>query len=529
MTDQEILAKYGPETSKILIEMRESVKRIYEAKMRETNEAMQQLYAAIDQKNFTLLKQLMQRFAPTTKPEVDENFSESSEVPEDTKKESKRKGRSGRKPGTKTASGVDEKLIHVKTVTIGDPSKGGKPFIFYKAVHVPSTLELYKYVCYPGYEEQMPDQFGTSFLTPSLGGFIASRKFYYGLPLYRMERILEESGVPISRTQLCGYCMRIAEELGPIRDLMAEELLSNAHGVIHADETPLRVIKNGEEKRKLCRMFVYTSTKWDTHQVAVYDFRIDRSTDRIKEFLGTYSGTIVCDDYAGYDSYAKDCKATLARCWFHWKRRFEEVVLLIEKSVSEEFPGLEEEKKKEIVKARQAKSFASKILGEMGKIMSVETENIGKTADDLLKVRQTVSKPLVEALFKELRETKCEGKLKEAVDYGLKMETDMKVFLGNPYVEISNNRCERAVKDFIIPRNNFLFSYSLEGAEAAGTIMTVVRTARLAGLNPEKYIAYVLEKMNTIPQSRISELLPWAEGISDDMKDSMKKYPNDIK
>ena len=30
-------------------------------------------------------------------------------------------------------------------------------------------------------------------------------------------------------------------------------------------------------------------------------------------------------------------------------------------------------------------------------------------------------------------------------------------------------------------------------------IMTVVRTARLAGLNPEKYVAYVLDKMNTIP------------------------------
>ena len=59
--------------------------------------------------------------------------------------------------------------------------------------------------------------------------------------------------------------------------------------------------------------------------------------------------------------------------------------------------------------------------------------------------------------------------------------------------------------------------------------MTVVQTARLAGLNPEKYVAYVLEKMNTIPQSRISELLPWSEGISDDMKNSMRKYSKNIK
>ena len=76
---------------------------------------------------------------------------------------------------------------------------------------------------------------------------------------------------------------------------------------------------------------------------------------------------------------------------------------------------------------------------------------------------------------------------------------------------------------------SILFSYSLKGAKAAGTIMTVVRTARLAGLNPEKYISYVLERMNTMPQSSVAELLPWSENLPKDMQDSMKEYPKDIK
>ena len=43
---------------------------------------------------------------------------------------------------------------------------------------------------------ERPDQFGESFLTPSLAGYISSRKFQYCLPLYRLETILRETGVP---------------------------------------------------------------------------------------------------------------------------------------------------------------------------------------------------------------------------------------------------------------------------------------------------------------------------------------------
>ena len=41
----------------------------------------------------------------------------------------------------------------------------------------------------------------------------------------------------------------------------------------------------------------------------------------------------------------------------------------------------------------------------------------------------------------------------------------------------------------------FLFSYSEKGAEAAEILMTVIRTARLNQVNPEKYIAYVLTQL----------------------------------
>ena len=65
---------------------------------------------------------------------------------------------------------------------------------------------------------------------------------------------------------------------------------------------------------------------------------------------------------------------------------------------------------------------------------------------------------------------------------------------------------KRGVKDFVRARKNFLFRYSEKGAEAASTLMTVIRTARLNQADPEKYIAYVLAQLGKTRQSDIENL-----------------------
>jgi len=52
-------------------------------------------------------------------------------------------------------------------------------------------------------------------------------------------------------------------------------------------------------------------------------------------------------------------------------------------------------------------------------------------------------------------------------------------------------------------RKNFLFSYSKKGAEAAGILMMIIRTARLNQANPEKYIAFVLTQLEKTSQEDI--------------------------
>jgi hypothetical protein len=57
---------------------------------------------------------------------------------------------------------------------------------------------------------------------------------------------------------------------------------------------------------------------------------------------------------------------------------------------------------------------------------------------------------------------------------------------------ISNNQAENGIRPFTIGRKNWLFSGSPKGAEANTGIYTLVETAKANGLNPCKYIKFIL-------------------------------------
>ena len=67
--------------------------------------------------------------------------------------------------------------------------------------------------------------------------------------------------------------------------------------------------------------------------------------------------------------------------------------------------------------------------------------------------------------------------------------------LGDGRLELDNNLAERAIKPFVIGRKNFLFSDTPRGAEASAGIYSVVATAKANGLNPRKYLEWLLEEI----------------------------------
>lgn len=74
----------------------------------------------------------------------------------------------------------------------------------------------------------------------------------------------------------------------------------------------------------------------------------------------------------------------------------------------------------------------------------------------------------------------------------------------------------------------FLFSYSEKGGKAAGTLMTIIRTARLNQADPEKYIAYVLTQLGKTGQEDIDSLFPWPESFPKEVRSSKYEVPKSV-
>jgi hypothetical protein len=65
-------------------------------------------------------------------------------------------------------------------------------------------------------------------------------------------------------------------------------------------------------------------------------------------------------------------------------------------------------------------------------------------------------------------------------------------------------------RSIAITRKNFLFLGSEAGSERAAILYTVLETAKLNRLDPEAYLADVINRMTSgHPINRLGELLPW--------------------
>ena len=78
------------------------------------------------------------------------------------------------------------------------------------------------------------------------------------------------------------------------------------------------------------------------------------------------------------------------------------------------------------------------------------------------------------------------------------------------YLPIDNNRCENAIRPFVVGRKAWLFSDTAAGAHASAIIYSLVETAKANGVEPYTWLRHVLEHL---PAARTADemekLLPW--------------------
>ena len=323
--------------------------------------------------------------------------------------------------------------------------------------------------------------------TSSLLSQIISAKYQYGLPLYRQESMFNEYGIELSRKTMSDWVIRCSELLSPLVDELKTKLLSQP--VIHADKTPLKVIK---AERASSYMWVYccgsdVERSQDMKNIVLYDYHNSRAAACVVDYLEDYDGYLQVDGYAAYGK----TEAILAGCMAHARRKFIDA---------------------KTVQGKNKTGKADVALNLIGKLYGIEAGLKGKTAEEKYLARQEKSKVIIDKLHVWVIDNKDKvppkTKLGEALTYWCNQAHKLVTYLKDGRINIDNNRAERAVKPFVIGRKNWLFSNTPRGAKASAILYSIIETAKANGLLVDNYLQTCLDEMANKPET-LSHLLPW--------------------
>ena len=310
-------------------------------------------------------------------------------------------------------------------------------------------------------------------------------KYNDHLPLYRQEQIFGRAGVALPRSTLAQWVGICGVQLQPLVDALKGEILS--HSVLHADETPVQMLKPGNKKTHRAYLWAYAPGAFEDLKAVVYDFCEFRAGEHARTFLGEWKGSLVCDDYSGYKAgFVKGI--TEAGCMAHSRRKFFD---------------LHASSKSQI--AWQACAYISQLY-------DVEREIKYLTAEERLQIRQANSKPLADAFHQWMllqRQKITDGSATaKALDYSLKRWGALTQFLDDGQLPIDNNWIENQIRPIAIGRSNWLFAGSLRAGQRSAAVMSLIQSAKLNGHDPYAYLKDVLARLPTHKNSQIEELLP---------------------
>lgn len=316
---------------------------------------------------------------------------------------------------------------------------------------------------------------------PGMHAHVAVSKCLDSLPFYRLANQFERVGVPIGRSTLCDIFHRDAALLTPIYQRIIALIPTMIY--LNADETRIKVQDKG--KTRVAYMWVFIGGPF-----VAYVFSASRSGKTPSKILGSSTGILQVDQYSGYNQVTTPEKRKRAGCLGHARRKFHEA--------KDKAPKLVEHVLKEVLKIYEIEydAAAANVLG----------------GDQHLAMRQLQSKPLLENLKTYLENEQQnhlpKGPVGKAISYFLGNWSAMSLFLTDPKIRLDNNISEGHLRLIALGRANYLFVGHDVAGQNLAMLQTLVASCVANNVNPQDYLADVIIRIQTHPQSRIDELLP---------------------
>jgi hypothetical protein len=260
-------------------------------------------------------------------------------------------------------------------------------------------------------------------------------------------------GLVVGTKTLYGLTAHLAARLSAVPGMIRTEILARPN--VGIDESPVNLLADNQ-----------TGYVWSisNNHGAYYQYEPSRAGKVADEMLRGFRGIVMSDGFSGYNFLNKRPGVAHACCWAHVRRGFFDA---------------------------QAKYPEAKpVVDLIDELYDIEHE-----ADDLAHLsvlRRDRSTAVVAKLdaYLDSRRNKflASGTFGKAVTYYDDRRASLHHFLNNANAPLDNNGAERAQRDPVMGRNNFLGFRTINGADVAMTFYTIVKTCKMLGMNPKAYM-----------------------------------------
>ncbi len=353
-----------------------------------------------------------------------------------------------------------------------------------------------------------PEMIDRSIVTASVWAHIASSKFCFGLPLYRLEEIFAKAGFRIDRGTMSRWLEQLGGTVGAtVVEAMRQEALRTAF-CIATDATGILIqpIRERDQPRRACRRGHFFVQIADADHV-FFEYTARETSAAVGKMFHGFAGYVQADAKSVYDFLYRppeervridDYEPDLAvrhevGCWSHLRTKAWEVAITSKDPVARE------------------------MLARIMRIFALDRSWKKQPHPEIKALRELHLRPHVDAFFTfveaEYERVKDQrGLLRSALGYAVRQRGALTRFFDDGRLKLTNNGSERELRRVATGRKAWLFCGSDDHAQAAGNLLTLIASARLHGLDPEQYLRDLFRVLPQWPRDRYIELAPkyWA-------------------
>lgn len=280
--------------------------------------------------------------------------------------------------------------------------------------------------------------------------------------------MMARAGLVVDSQTLWDQLSALARHLEPTYEALGQRAF--AAPVINVDET---------RWPRLGGTAPATGTVWGIHAPAVIFYRIlpGKSAEEGRQLLGGYRGIAVVDGYAVDQVLARaGPDLTLAHCWAHTKRRYDEI--------ADHWPT--------------ACAEIQALIGDLYAVERLVPRPFPGSAEmqaDRHRLRQELSRPILDRIWHwaTVQVGLPRSDFGKAVRYMVERWTGLTRFVDDPRIPLDNNAIERGLRGPVVGRKNHYGSKSLRGTQVAALFYTLCETAKLVGVDPHAYLLRAVE------------------------------------